>query len=95
MSEDQEDTDERPCLHCLIIELVDDFFAQYPVSMGEPDTIDTDEVVTAVAKTVAELTCNGDTAARQTMIKRFSQAAMVRETLRVYETVRARRRAAS
>jgi len=34
-------------------------------------------------------------AARQTVIKRFSQAAMVRETLRVYETVRARRRAAS
>jgi glycosyltransferase involved in cell wall biosynthesis len=34
-------------------------------------------------------------AARQTVIKRFSQAAMVGETLRVYETVRARRRAAS
>jgi hypothetical protein len=29
------------------------------------------------------------------VIKRFSQAAMVGETLRVYETVRARRRAAS
>ena len=33
-------------------------------------------------------------AGRQTVIKRFSQAAMVRETLRVYETVRAHRRAA-
>jgi hypothetical protein len=76
MSEDQEDTDERPCLHCLIIELVDDFFAQYPVAMGEPDTIDTDEVVTAVAKTVAELTSSQDVAVRQSIIERLMHEIM-------------------
>jgi hypothetical protein len=48
MSEDREDH-ERPCLHCMMIELIDDYFAEYPATTGEPDTIDTDEVVTAIA----------------------------------------------
>ena len=68
MSEDQEVGEERPCLHCLIVELIDDFFAEYPVVTGEPNTIDTDEVITAVAKTVAGLTSNQDGAVRQNMI---------------------------
>ena len=46
----------RPCLHCLMVELIDDFFAGYPATTGESGTIDTDEVITAIAKTVAELT---------------------------------------
>ena len=58
MSDDQAANEERPCLHCQIIELIDDFFADYPVATGEPNTIDTDEVITALAKTVAELTSN-------------------------------------
>jgi multidrug efflux pump subunit AcrA (membrane-fusion protein) len=56
MSAEQDDQ-ERPCLHCMMVELLDDFFAEYPAAGGEPDAIDTDEVVTAIAKTVAELTC--------------------------------------
>jgi hypothetical protein len=76
MSEDQDDTDERPCLHCLIVELVDDFFAQYPVAMGETDAIDSDEVVTAVAKTVAELTSSQDPAIRQNIIEQLMREIM-------------------
>jgi len=53
MSEKRDDQ-ERPCLHCMMIELIDGFFAEYPATPGEPDTIDTDEVVTAIAKTMAE-----------------------------------------
>jgi hypothetical protein len=29
MSEDQEAGEERPCLHCLMVELIDNFFAEY------------------------------------------------------------------
>ena len=51
MSEERDDQ-ERPCLHCMMVELIDDFFAEYPAATGEPDTIDTDEVFTAIAKDV-------------------------------------------
>jgi hypothetical protein len=53
MSDNQDENEERPCLHCLIVELIDDFFAEYPATTGEPNTIDSDEVITAVAKTAA------------------------------------------
>ena len=53
MSDERVDQ-ERPCLHCMMVELIDDFFTEYPVATGEVDTIDPDEVVTAIAKTVAE-----------------------------------------
>ena len=76
MSEDQEVGEERPCLHCLMVELIDDFFAEYPVATGEPNTIDTDEVITAVAKTVAELTSGQDGAVRQNMIKQLMREIM-------------------
>jgi hypothetical protein len=68
MSE-QRDDQERPCLHCMIVELIDDFFAEYPANTGESDTIDTSEVITAIAKTVAELTCSQDSAIRQQLIE--------------------------
>jgi len=76
MSDDQEANEERPCLHCLIVELIDDFFAEYPVATGEPNTIDTDEVMTAVAKTVAELTSGQDGAVRQNMIEQLMREIM-------------------
>ncbi len=76
MSEDQEVGEERPCLHCLIVELIDDFFAEYPVATGEPNTIDTDEVITAVAKTVAELTSGQDGSVRQNMIEQLMREIM-------------------
>ena len=73
MSDDQEIDGERPCLHCLMVELIDDFFAEYPVATGDPNTIDTDEVITAVAKTVAELTSSQDGAVRQNMIEQLKR----------------------
>ena len=58
----------RPCLHCLIVELIDEFFAEYPATSGASDNVDTDEadeVIDAIAKTVAELTSGQDGAIRQ------------------------------
>jgi hypothetical protein len=76
MSDEQEANEERPCLHCQIVELIDDFFAEYPVATGEPNTLDTDEVITAVAKTVAELTSSQDGAIRQNMIEQLTHEIM-------------------
>jgi len=76
MADDQNQDEERPCLHCLIVEVIDDFFAEYPVSPDEPDTLDPDEVITAVAKTVAELTYNQDSAGRQSMIEQLMREVM-------------------
>jgi len=76
MSDDQNEDEERPCLHCLIVEAIDNFFAEYPVSTDEPDTIDTQEVITAVAKTVAELTYSQDAAGRQNMIEQLMREVM-------------------
>jgi hypothetical protein len=63
--------DERPCLHCMMMDLLEDFFAEYPTPQGEPDTIDADEVITALAKTVAELTCGQNGANRQQIIEKL------------------------
>ncbi len=76
MSEDQEIGEERPCLHCLIVEMIDNFFAEYPATTSERNTIDTDEVITAVAKTVAELTSSQDAAVRQNMIEQLMREIM-------------------
>jgi hypothetical protein len=67
----ERDDQERPCLHCMMLELIDDFFAEYPAASGEPDAIDTDEVVTAIAKTVAEMTCGQDGTIRQQLIEQL------------------------
>ena len=75
MSEERDDQ-ERACLHCMIAELIDDFFAEYPATTGEPDTIDTDEVIIAIAKTVAELTCSQDATIRQQLIERLMREIM-------------------
>ena len=56
-----------------MVELIDDFFAEYPVATGEPNTVDTDEVITPVAKTVAELTSSPDGAVRQNMIEQLKR----------------------
>jgi hypothetical protein len=76
MSDDQEQSEERPCLHCLIVDLIDEFFAEYPAAPDDTATLDTDEVISAVAKTVAELTCSRDAAVRQTMIEQLMREIM-------------------
>ena len=50
-----------PSLH--VVELIDDFFAEYPAAPGGSDKVDTDEadeVIVAIATTVAELTSRQD-----------------------------------
>jgi hypothetical protein len=46
-----------------MVELIDDFFAEYPPAPGGSDKVDkeeADEVIEAIAKTVAELTSRQD-----------------------------------
>lgn len=73
MSDTEAQTDERPCLHCLIVEQIDHFFAEYPSTNVGPDTIDADEVIIAVAKTIAELTYCQTDAARQGIIDQLAR----------------------
>ena len=71
MTEEQND-EERPCLHCMMVELIDDFFAEYPATAGGSDKVDAgeaDEVIVAVAKTIAELTSRQDGVVRQQLIE--------------------------
>jgi hypothetical protein len=76
MSE-QRKNQQRPCLHCVIVELIDEFFAECPgTTGGKVDTGDADEVVDAIAKTVAELTSRQDGAIRQQLIERLMRAIM-------------------
>jgi hypothetical protein len=70
-----ESEQERPCLHCMMVELIDDFFAEYPPAPGGSDKVDTeeaDEVIEAIAKTVAELTSRQDGIFRQHLIERLT-----------------------
>ena len=69
-------TEERPCLHCMMVELIEDFFAENPATSGEPGTIDTDEVIIALAKTVADLTCSQTGAVRQQIIEALMREIM-------------------
>ena len=69
MSDDPESNDERPCLHCLIGDLIDEFYAEYGSLSGEKNTIDMDEIVSALAKTIAEMTFGSDAALRQRVLE--------------------------
>ena len=71
MSEGQ-DEEERPCLHCMMVELIDQFFEEYPAATGDgSETIDTDELITAIAKTVADLTCGQNGTIRQQIVEKL------------------------
>ena len=69
---------ERPCLHCQMVELIDDFFAENPATAGSDkvDTSGADEVIQAIAKTVAELTSQQDGVIRQQVIEQLVQQIM-------------------
>ena len=73
---DAQDNEERPCLHCTMVELIEDFFAENPATSGEPDTIDTDEVIIALAKTVADLTYSQNSTVRQQIIETLMREIM-------------------
>jgi hypothetical protein len=66
--EDRPSEEERPCLHCLIADTIDDFYAEYGSLSGEKDTIDMEEIVSALGKTVAELTYGSDATVRQRIV---------------------------
>ncbi len=70
----QGDNEERPFLHCMIVELIEQFFDEY--SASEQATIDSDEVITAIAKAVAELTCSQNGTIRQQMIEKLMREIM-------------------
>ena len=58
----------------MMVQLIDDFFAEYPPAPGGSDKVDTeqaDEVIEAIAKTVAELTSRQDGIFRQYLIERL------------------------
>jgi len=66
--------EERPCLHCLFVDVLDQYYEEFPA--GDDGEIDTEEVITAVAKTVAEMTAGQDKANRQQIIKRLMREIM-------------------
>jgi hypothetical protein len=67
-----------PCLHCMITELIDDFFAEYPATAGSDkvDTAEADDVLDAIAKTVAEVTSQQDGVIRQQVIEELMRQIM-------------------
>ena len=65
----EEPNDERPCLHCLIAELIDEFYTEYGSLSGEMDTIDVDELITAIAKLVADVSSSCDAALRRRILE--------------------------
>ncbi len=69
MSDNPGSNDERPCLHCLIADTIDDFYAEYGSLSGEKDTMDMDEIISALGKTVAEMTFGTDAALRQRILE--------------------------
>src|SRR5256885_9352807 len=69
MSDDQESNEERPCLHCLIADTIDEFYAEYGSLSGEKDTIDMGEIISALGKTVAELAYGSDATARPRIVE--------------------------
>ena len=75
----ERDEQERPCLHCMIVELIDDFLAAHPATAGGSDTVDADEadeVIVAIAKTIAELTSRQDGRIRQQLIEQLMREIM-------------------
>src|SRR5215213_4457627 len=61
--------EERPCLHCLIGDVIDEFYGEYGSPGGEPDIVDASEIMMALAKTVAEITYDADAVQRQSLIE--------------------------
>ncbi len=75
MSE-QQDNQERPCLHCVMADLIDQFFEEFPATDDGADSIDTEEVLTAIAKTVADLTYSENGSVRQQIIEKLVREIM-------------------
>jgi hypothetical protein len=73
MADNSGPEEERPCLHCLIADLIDDFYAEYGDANGDKDTVDLDEIISALGKVIAEMTYGSDAAARQQVIEELTR----------------------
>ena len=75
---ESEKTKNDPASTCMIVELIDNFFAEYPATTGSDkvDTDEADEVIDAIAKTVAELTSQQDGLIRQQVIEHLMRQIM-------------------
>jgi hypothetical protein len=62
----------------MMVELIDGFFAENPATAGSDkvDTAEADEVIDAIAKTVAELTSQQDGVIRQQVIEQLMRQIM-------------------
>jgi hypothetical protein len=70
---ESETEDERPCLHCLIADLIDEFYAEYGSPSGEKDTVDMDEIISAIGKVVAEMTYGSDPEGRRRVLDELTR----------------------
>ena len=70
MLQSAEPNNERPCLHCMIGDLIDEFYEEFGSQAGEPSIIGA-ELLSALAKTFAELTWDSDKTQRQNMMQEF------------------------
>jgi hypothetical protein len=68
MSDTEGSRDERPCLHCLIGETIEDFYAEYGTLSGETEAIDVDEIISALG-TMADLISGSEPSLRQRIIE--------------------------
>ena len=69
MSDTEGSSDERSCLHCLIGDTIEDFYAEYGTLSGEKEAIDVDEIISALGKTLAELISGSGPSSRQPIIE--------------------------
>ena len=53
--------------------MIDEFYAEYGTLSGEKDTIDMDEIISALGKTIAEMTYGSDAALRQRILEDLTQ----------------------
>jgi hypothetical protein len=63
----------------MMVDLIDDYLNEYSATCGASDKVDTeeaDEVIEAIAKTVAELTSRQDGIFRQHLIERLMREIM-------------------
>src|ERR1700720_1187519 len=69
MSDTEGSSDERPCLHCLIGETIENFYAEYGTLSGEKEAIDVDEIISALGQTMADLISGFEPSLRQQVIR--------------------------
>jgi hypothetical protein len=73
MPDNPEVEEERPCLHCLMGDLIDEYYGEYGSPSGEADVIDVSEIMTSLAKIVAEITSGSDAAEGRRIVEELSR----------------------